>query len=540
MTPEHARQIFGHAVQFFQQGRLREAASICEDILASFPKSASAMLVLGSIEAREGKLESAEKRLLEAHELAPQDPQVLNSLGLVSSQKGDRDAAIRWFERAIALKPDFAPVWYNMANALAAQGSRERAIAAFRKAIQHDPNYAEAYAALARALMQDNQFDEARAAGERARALHPGHGLATITLAEITLREGGDASAAFADLDAVIANPATGPANRAIAHGLKAQVLESEGRHDEAFAAYTAANDTLHETYAGFYRDLRSVASPAVVEDMIAFLENEDPASWPPAGEDDGDAPVFLVGFPRSGTTLLDQILSSHPDIAVVEEKPALVDAALRYTIEPGKLDDLRGMDAGEAQRYRRLYREKLRQYAKGAGKKKIIIDKLPLNLAQLTLIHRLFPQAKIIFALRDPRDAVLSCFQQRFELNPEMAQFLKLETAAAYYDRVMTLAQLSFDRLPIARHTVRYEDVVKDLRGAVEPVLDFLGLEWDEAVENYRETAKGRVITTPSAAQVVRPIYESSQGKWRRYESALAPVLPVLASWVSRYGYAD
>jgi hypothetical protein len=162
----------------------------------------------------------------------------------------------------------------------------------------------------------------------------------------------------------------------------------------------------------------------------------------------------------------------------------------------------------------------------------------LPLNATLLPVIYRLFPQAKIVFAVRDPRDCVLSCYQQRFGMNAAMFQLLRLETAAAYYDAVMGLVRVCRERLPLDVHEVRHEAVVGDFDAAVGALLSFLGLTWDDAVRGYAETARRRVIATPSAAQVVQPLYTSSQGKWRNYRRFLAPVLPVLDPWVAAFGY--
>lgn len=167
-----------------------------------------------------------------------------------------------------------------------------------------------------------------------------------------------------------------------------------------------------------------------------------------------------------------------------------------------------------------------------------VVVDKFPLNIVVLPLIRRVFPGAKIIFALRDPRDVVLSCYQQRFTINAAMAQFLELGRAGAYYDQVMTLFELCRERLGFDLHQVRYEDVVGDLEGAARALSDFLGVAYEPAMLNYRETALRRDIATPSARQVIEPLYNRSIGRWQRYAEQLEPVLPVLAPWARRYRY--
>jgi hypothetical protein len=168
----------------------------------------------------------------------------------------------------------------------------------------------------------------------------------------------------------------------------------------------------------------------------------------------------------------------------------------------------------------------------------RLLVDKLPLNIIFLPLIARVFPDAKIIFALRDPRDVILSCFQQRFGMNAAMAQFLDLENAAAYYDLVMTLMEACRARLPLNVHQVRYEDVVANLEHEARTLTAFLHLPFEPAMLGYRETAIARDINTPSSRQVIEPLYNRSIGRWRRYAADMAPALPTLNEWAVRYGY--
>jgi hypothetical protein len=155
-----------------------------------------------------------------------------------------------------------------------------------------------------------------------------------------------------------------------------------------------------------------------------------------------------------------------------------------------------------------------------------------------LPVIYRLFPDAKIVLAVRDPRDTVLSCYQQRFGMNAAMFQLLRLDTATRYYDAAMRLVRACRAKLPLSVHEVRYEAVVSDFDATVGSVLGFLGVAWDDAVRNYAETAKTRAIGTPSASQVVQPLYATAQGKWRNYRSFLEPVLPALEPWVRVFDY--
>ena len=168
----------------------------------------------------------------------------------------------------------------------------------------------------------------------------------------------------------------------------------------------------------------------------------------------------------------------------------------------------------------------------------KVALDKLPLNTMKLPLIARLFPEAKILFALRDPRDVVLSCFRQRFRMNPSMYEFLTLDGAARFYDGVMRLADLYRAKLSLDLHTHRYEDLVEDFDGQTRTICDFIGLPWRAEMRDFAATLDDRSTATPSSTQVARGLYREGVGQWRRYRDQLAPVLPVLAPWVATYGY--
>ncbi|HEV2867529.1 MAG TPA: sulfotransferase, partial [Allosphingosinicella sp.] len=245
---------------------------------------------------------------------------------------------------------------------------------------------------------------------------------------------------------------------------------------------------------------------------------------------------VFLVGFPRSGTTLLDTILMGHGQTHVLEEIPLLE----RVMAQVGGMERLADLDAAEIGRLREVYFASLDETAPpplGAT----VIDKLPLNILGAPLIHRLFPDARFIFALRHPCDVALSCFTQGFELNDAMANFLEIEATAELYDKVMTFWQRCRDTLPLRVFELRYENLVADAEGAVRPLLEFLGLEWDPAVLDHHRTAAARgVISTPSYNQVTQRLYRHASGRWSAYREQLAPALPLLLPWARRFGYSD
>jgi hypothetical protein len=188
----------------------------------------------------------------------------------------------------------------------------------------------------------------------------------------------------------------------------------------------------------------------------------------------------------------------------------------------------------------RRAYWANLKREMASGKPPAIIVDKLPLNIFALLHINRLFPSAKIIVALRDPRDCVFSGFQQKFGMNAAMFQLLKLETAATFYDQVMNIVAGVEDAGALAMHFIRYEKVIQSFESEVGALIRFLGLEWEDSLFDYQATAKARDIITPSAPQVIQPLYTSSIGKWSHYEKWIGSKFGPLDKWVERWGYSE
>ncbi len=249
--------------------------------------------------------------------------------------------------------------------------------------------------------------------------------------------------------------------------------------------------------------------------------------------------PIFLIGFPRSGTTLLDQILDSHPALQVIEEQ-ALIENIYRNLAQTaaGYPAALATLDTDQIRKLRQQYFDHAARYLE-AGAGTHFIDKLPLNTADIGLIARLFPEARIILALRHPCDVCLSCFMQAFAPNDAMANFYTIEDTARLYAEVMGLWQHYESLLPLNYHRVKYEDIVADFAGETRRLLNFLGLDWDARVLEYNRHARARKhINTPSYNQVTEEIYTRARYRWQRYDEQLRPVMPMLAPFIDYFGY--
>jgi hypothetical protein len=311
----------------------------------------------------------------------------------------------------------------------------------------------------------------------------------------------------------------------------------------EAFAAYDTCNRALLEAYRPRVGRARSALDYA--RQTVSLLERLPPGAWAsgpqPAAAAPGDAPaaghVFLLGFPRSGTTLLEQVLASHPDVEALEERDTLADAMAAYGKTPAQLVGLTDAPASEIARLRAAYWARVaREGAKPAGK--VFVDKHPLHTFRLPVIAKLFPEAKVLFARRDPRDVVLSCFRRRFAMSGPMYQLLTLDGAARFYDVAMQIGERLGGALPLAHHTVVHERLVEDFDAAAREVCAFLGLPWTDALRGFADRIQDRGVATPSGAQIARGLSAEGMGAWRRYAAQLETVAPVLAPWVDRFGY--
>ncbi len=536
MTDPTPSELAQSAVSAYQKGDLDRAESLAAQVLRSDPNEPTALLIAGAAHGLARRYDEAIELLERADKIAPGNPHILNNLGCTYLRKGDLPRARDCLARAVRAGPNLPDPAYNLGGALIDSNEFEKARAAFMHVLSLAPQHADALAGCARANERLHDIAQAASLAERALAIDPLHPIANMTRADIAMRK--DAPGKAADiLERLVASTRLTPVNMGAARATLGKAYERLEDYDRAFAAFKAGNDVLYSEYKSAFVGHASPLAPETLERLKQEVSTFNPTHWNADGLR-GKDPVFLVGFPRSGTTLLDQILSSHPSVDAIEERDFLTDATRNLIMSANTMAALDQLSVHDINRLRESYWNRLHTAYPDLSNTVAVIDKLPLNIVFLCVIARVFPNAKIILALRDPRDCALSCFQQSFGLTTGMFQFLKLDATARYYDLVMSLTQVSRERFSLATHTIKYEDVISDFRRTIEPLLAFLGCEWDDRVEDYRETAMARRINTPSVRQVIQPIYTSSKGKWRNYEHYLNPALPVLAPWVEAFGY--
>jgi tetratricopeptide (TPR) repeat protein len=496
------------------------------------------VLNLAALRAEEdGRLDEALARLRRATELAPTDHGARNALGLCLSRMERHAEALAAFDEALALAPDFAGAHAARGGTFEALGRLPEAEAAHRRALALQPANPVALAGLANLASRRGAHAEAATLAERVLAIQPGYPDAVRVAAAAELA-GGDASAAQARLEALIADPRLAPQQLALTQGDLGDALDAQGRTAEAFAAYAACNMGQWRAYAPSFGGQPTALDFA--RGMIARLDEIPAQAWRAEGRpppEDVKGHVFLMGFPRSGTTLLEQVLGAHPDVETLEERETLSAALRAFLSAPEGLDRLAAAPEAGLDPLREAYWARVAEEGGRPGGK-VFVDKHPLNTFKLPLIARLFPQAKILFARRDPRDVVLSCYRRRFAMSGPAYQLLTLPGAAGYYDAAMTIAERMAPALAARTQVVGHEALIADFDATARAACDFLGLGWTEALRDFAQRVKERGVATPSGAQLAGGLSAEGIGQWRRYRTQLAPALPRLAPWVERFGY--
>lgn len=331
-------------------------------------------------------------------------------------------------------------------------------------------------------------------------------------------------------------------------HALQARAQSRLGKALDGLGEHDAAIRAFHESNLGISRAPESIEwinknneSLARLETSVRWYRDKTSFNWNAATIRDDDAsPALLVGYPRSGTTLLDQILDSHGALAVLEECPTLSGLSGRFHGSEENLQSLCLLDDDGIMACRRIYWSNAARFLGERMGATRLVDKFPLNIRFLDIYARLFPDVKIIVALRDPRDVVLSNYMQTYKLNAEMAANLDLAGSARFYAATMELYLLFRKFLPDNIYEIRYEDLVRDFDGESAGLLGFLDLEWDDNLLKFHEHARSRWIKTPSYEQVSKPIYRGAAGRWNKYEAHMAEVMPVLQPFIEAFGYAS
>ncbi len=508
-------QAISTAIEHQSQGRLDQAEPIYRRILEADPSNADALHLLGVIAFQTGKSEQALELISKAIESNPNQPSYYGNLALVAKRLGRAAEAIEAYERAISLKPDYAEAHYGLGNLLTEEDRLEEAVACFEEAVAIRPDDARSHHNLGSILSMLGKNDRAASCYEKAIAIKPDYPEAHYNLA--LLSKCTDRSPVDT-MKGLLAKDKTVEGRILLNFGLSKALIDL-GEDLRAFQYLRDANRLKRKT---FQYDV------AEAESAFALIRGTFDRDLFESRQGDGcqdETPLFIVGMPRSGSTLIEQILASHPDVHGAGELP-VVGEILKSRVPAGRLDELAQtvsrLSSDELADMGREYLSKLRSLAPHA---RFVTDKMPANFQHVGVIKLMLPNAKIIHSVRSPEDTCLSIFRTKFTEHQGFAYDLK-ELGQYYrsYNRMMDHWRAV---LPEAILEVHYENLTGNQESETRRMLELCGLEWDDRCLNFHKTV--REVRTASSAQVRRPMYRSSVGGWKRFEEQLQPLIETL-----------
>jgi tetratricopeptide (TPR) repeat protein len=461
------------------------------------------------------------------------------NLGNAYKEIGKLNEAIDFYRNAISINPKYAQVYNNLGKVFQEQDKLELAMEAYKKATSLKLEYSEAWTNGAEALEKWNKLDEL---DDWLKQAHKNFKIVPSDISyfqskflwRIKKRKEALKLISTINLKTVSENRKQGFLN------LKAKCFESSQNFSKAYDCFLEMNLLAKKsnTYLNSNSDKFFANTKNQLEQLKLKLTSRATDS-----EDNGEtiSPIFLVGFPRSGTTLMDTILRSHSKIEVLEEKPTVV--AAKAAIRKNGYNEIHNkvFSIDIISEARSSYIKEFRKHIKSSDTNSVYIDKLPLNLIEVPLINQLFPSAKFILALRHPFDTILSCWMQDFEINAAMANMVDLDRIVDLYCIAMETFKICRSEYNLNVHTIRYEDLLEDLKGESSALLTFLDLTWETKMEDYRATAlkRGR-INTPSYSQVSQPIYKEAKYRWVNYKEYLDKYSDQIEPWIQEFGYVE
>lgn len=501
---------------------------------------------------RRGDFRAAREAFGEFVKRRPNHAKAWMCLGECTAKVGFVHEAIECMKRGVELDVSVSAYQSALADLLFAVGDGEGSLDYAHRAVSLDSGNSAAHALLARNLDRLGRTGEAIEYVTGVGTARPGDRRVGLTLGQLYLRcdRYAEARAAFDRIIGELTGSAVGGEDDVLRSALNGlgQVLDRTGDYEEAFSAFEKCGQltTKSREAAGLDREQAFGRIEAI---QRAFSGLGIDRKGVERGVDEGaifEGPAFLVGFPRSGTTLAEQILGAHGEVVTSGERPILDvtgQAWSRMAVEGAGMGALvESLDTRVIKELRRVYREAAVELVGAEVGGHLLVDKQPLNITDLGIIDLLFPESKVVVMIRDPRDVCLSCFFQDFRLNSSMVQFLSLEGAARYYDAVMGLYSKLREVVGLDIVEIRYEELVSDFENQARKMIEHLGLEWDRGVLRFADRVGKRstIITTPSAAAVTEGVNRKTVGRWRRYEKWLCDprVDRYLSGYVGSMGY--
>jgi tetratricopeptide (TPR) repeat protein len=522
-SPE--RRLMALAAEHHREGRTEEAERTYRRVLRDNPRNVDALRLLALIAVKADRADDAEILLEKAIEIAPDFNQAFVDLGRLRKDQDRFAEALECFERAIALEPTQAQAHYLRAGTLARASFTYEAIESYRRCLALKPAHAGALIGIGHVLKAVGDYDAAVASYNACIREVPDSGETYWSLANLKRYRFDDAMVAEMERRVSTSRDVQSEVNFLFALG---KAFEDRGDFERAWHYYRTGNETQRPQV--FYDP---VQTESMNDRLIAVYSPELISSLEGAGHPD-PSPIFILGLPRSGSTLLEQILASHSQVEGTSELPyiARASSSLNRNREEGLNypEAMRELAPAHLRRLGEEYLERARTHRRRGTPR--FIDKMPNNFPNAGFIATILPQAKIIDARRHPLDACLSCYRQLFAKG--QAFTYDLTEIGEYYLQYQRMMDHWAAVLPGRVLTVQYEDVVSDFENQVRRLLDFCGLPWEEACLRFYESE--RPIRTPSSEQVRQPIYDRSVGHWRNYEHHLGELIEVIAPIRERY----
>jgi tetratricopeptide (TPR) repeat protein len=550
LAPEDPELHLNLGLALQAEGKFAEAIATYRQALALSPNSAEIHFQLGNTLKDHGNIDEAIAAYRQALALKPDYLEARNNLGTALEAQGKFAEAIMAYKEILEVEPTRAMVHYNLGNTLQRLNDLDAAIAAYRQVLVLKPDYAEAHNNLGIALEEEGKLDEALAAYKRALAIKPDFPEAYINLGNVLITLGQIGSAGQAYREALRHKPDLGAAYNGIVRTKKyrtkhhedarsmlalldaPELAEADAMHlhfalgkifddcgacEEALVHYREGNRIKHKTSRFDAREHTNL-----IERVIRTFGAEFFSQRSGYGSS-SELPVFIVGMPRSGTTLVEQIIASHPQAHGAGELNALRrvtrDLGVRLTSPYSYPEVASVLDRDTSRSLAAEYEQALRQGADSAVVR--ITDKTPVNFTHLGLIALLFPNARVIHCLRDPLDVCVSIYFQLFRSGNDYAY--DFADIAAYYRQYRRLMAHWRAVLPLRTLEIGYETLACEQERNTRRLLDFLGLPWDKRCLAFHENL--RPVQTASAWQVRQPLYKSAVNRWRKYEKFLGPL---------------
>ena len=534
-TTKDINTLLINANKALKEHKYAEGKSLLEKILLVNPKIFEVNFNLGMINLQSGNFDASIQYFQNAKKINPKISRVYFNLALAFEKKNEKNLAIINYEKAIELDPNNSLVFYNLGSLYKDTFDTTKAEKYLKKSLDLKSNFIKAYNNLFDLYDRSNQIDKYSQLLKKAQKMLSEKNLISF-YSGIHEYKKKEYQSAIKILENTNLNESYFIQN-ITKHGILAKSYDHIKKFDKAFYFFKTNNDLVKNYYG---KNINEKNFIDYVKQRIEFFQNFKINSWKQySTKNEINDPIFLIGFPRSGTTLLDTILRTNKSVEVIEEKPIL----RNFLIELEKktkndFNQLNTFDEKYINEMQNFYFQERGKYQKNKNIK-IVIDKLPLNIIHIGEVLRFFPNAKFVFALRHPYDSVLSCFMQQFTLNPAMKNFLSIESSAVLYDLVMKLWTIYRKAFSINFHIIKYEDVVLNFEQTTKEVFKYIGLDWSEDTENFYLTAKDRIdISTPSYNQVTSPIYLKSINRWKNYEKYFKDSKEYLNKWVKQFDY--